>query len=113
MDLSGGQRQLVAFAKLALTNPHLLLLDEPSKGLDAQTKCVLRRELRRMADQGCTIILATHDLPFAALVADRVSLLFDGQMVCSLPPQEFFRENLIYQAQANRFTDLVIAETSK
>ncbi|WP_314010306.1 ABC transporter ATP-binding protein [Cryptobacterium curtum] len=113
LDLSGGQRQLVAFAKLALTNPHLLLLDEPSKGLDAQTKCVLRRELRRMADQGCTIILATHDLPFAALVADRVSLLFDGQMVCSLPPQEFFRENLIYQAQANRFTDLVIAETSK
>lgn len=78
-DLSGGQQQLLALEKLLLTRPQLLLLDEPTKGLDDEARLGLARRVRGLADQGCTVLVATHDIAFAQAVAHTVSLLFDGQ----------------------------------
>ena len=104
-DLSGGQQQLLAFAKLALTKPSLLLLDEPAKGLDPQSKLVLARSIRCLQSQGATVLLATHDLAFAACVAQSVSMLFDGQVTCTEPATDFFCHNLFYRPAADAFTD--------
>lgn len=96
-DLSGGQRQLLALGKVLLVGPQLLLLDEPTKGLD-RTAC---KEVARLVDEarrgGATIVMATHDLEFASAVADRMSLLFDGEVACTEPVDEFFRNNLFYR----------------
>ena len=103
-DLSGGQQQLLAFAKVLLTRPKLLLLDEATKGLDAATKLTVVNLCRRLVTEGCTIVLATHDLPFAACVADAITMLFDGEDACTETPSEFFRNNLFYRAAENDFT---------
>lgn len=104
-DLSGGQQQLLAFAKVLLTRPRLLLLDEATKGLDPKTKLTVAKLCRSLVAEGTTIVLATHDLPFAACVADEVSMLFDGECACTEAPTQFFRENLFYRATANAFTE--------
>lgn len=104
-DLSGGQQQLLAFAKVLLTRPRLLLLDEATKGLDPQTKLTVASLCRNLVARGTTIVLATHDLPFAACVADEISMLFDGECACTEAPMQFFRENLFYRATANTFTE--------
>lgn len=96
-DLSGGQRQLLALGKVLLVGPQLLLLDEPTKGLDRTA----RKEVARLVDEarrgGATTVMATHDLEFASAVADRMSLLFDGEVACTEPVDEFFRNNLFYR----------------
>ena len=96
-DLSGGQRQLLALGKVLLVGPQLLLLDEPTKGLDRTA----RKEVARLVDEarrgGATIVMATHDFEFASAVADRMSLLFDGEVACTEPVDEFFRNNLFYR----------------
>ncbi len=96
-DLSGGQRQLLALGKVLLVGPQLLLLDEPTKGLDRTA----RKEVARLVDEarrgGAAIVMATHDLEFASAVADRMSLLFDGEVACTEPVDEFFRNNLFYR----------------
>lgn len=96
-DLSGGQCQLLALGKVLLVGPQLLLLDEPTKGLDRTA----RKEVACLVDEarrgGATIVMATHDLEFASAVADRMSLLFDGEVACTEPVDEFFRNNLFYR----------------
>lgn len=96
-DLSGGQQQKLAFAKLLLTGASLLLLDEPTKGLDAQACADAVRIVRGLADEGRTVVLVTHDLDFAYACADEVSMLFDGEVACTQPTSEFFAENLVYR----------------
>lgn len=96
-DLSGGQQQLLALAKLELTDPDLLLLDEPTKGLDPAARLQLAQCLAALRAQGCTVLLATHDLSFAACTADEVTLLFDGQAACTQPAGEFFGSTLFYK----------------
>ncbi len=96
-DLSGGQQQLLAFAKLSLLRPRLFLLDEPSKGLDPRAAAQLARLVRRAADDGAAVVMATHDLDFAYVVADEVTMLFDGQDACTEPVDGFFSENLVYR----------------
>lgn len=96
-DLSGGQQQMLALKKLLLCRPHLLLLDEPTKGLDDAARSWVAREVIRARDAGATVLLATHDLSFAQAVADRVSLLFDGQITCTQPAAEFFRDSWIWR----------------
>ena len=103
-DLSGGQQQLLAFAKVLLTRPKLLLCDEATKGLDADTKVAVGRLLRKLAAEGTTIVLATHDLSFAACAADAVTMLFDGEDACTEEPAAFFGGNLFYRATENAFT---------
>lgn len=108
-DLSGGQQQLLAFAKLALTQPGLLLLDEPAKGLDCAAKQTLAMQLEHLNSQGCTVVMATHDLAFAACVARRISMVFDGQVTSTERCADFFQQNLFYRPMADSFTDAWIA----
>lgn len=99
-DLSGGQQQKLAIAKLLLANPQLLFLDEPTKGLDPQSCAALSQTIESLADEGHTIVLVTHDLDFAFATADTVSMLFDGEIVCTEPVEGFFKHNLIYRTNA-------------
>lgn len=96
-DLSGGQQQNLALAKMLLCKPVLLLLDEPTKGLDASSCAQVVRKLRQLADQGMTVILSTHDLDVAAACADEATLVFDGQAICTQTVPEFFEDNLIWR----------------
>lgn len=97
-DLSGGQRQLLALAKLLLIGPELLLLDEPTKGLDLTSRRIIARALCEHAQAGGTVIMATHDLDFAEQVADDVAMMFDGEIACMEPPADFFADNVFYRA---------------
>ena len=97
-DLSGGQRQLLALAKLLLIGPELLLLDEPTKGLDLASRCIIARALREHARAGGTVVIATHDLDFAEQVSDDVAMMFDGEIACMEPPADFFADNVFYRA---------------
>ena len=97
-DLSGGQRQLLALAKLLLIGPELLLLDEPTKGLDLASRRIIARALRDHAKSGGTVIMATHDLDFAEQVADDIAMMFDGEIACMEPPTDFFADNVFYRA---------------
>lgn len=97
-DLSGGQRQLLALAKLLLIGPELLLLDEPTKGLDLASRRIIAHALRDHAKAGGTVIMATHDLDFAEQVADDVAMMFDGEIACMEPPADFFADNVFYRA---------------
>jgi len=96
-DLSGGQQQLLALAKLLLTRPRLLLLDEPSKGLDLAARRTLAALLREEADRGVCIVAATHDLDFVSQATDDVSMVFDGEIACTSPCDEFFTGNVYYR----------------
>ena len=96
-DVSGGQLQQLALAKLLLAGPDLLLLDEPTKGLDAASRRLLARTVRELAADGCTVLLATHDLAFVQAAADAASMLFDGQDAQTAPPAQLFGGNLFYK----------------
>lgn len=96
-DLSGGQRQMLALGKLLLVHPRLLLLDEPTKGLDRAAREHVAGMIEAARRDGVTAIVSTHDLAFVRRVADRVSLMFDGELACTEPVGEFFRNNLFYR----------------
>ena len=96
-DLSGGQRQKLALAKLLLTDPQLMFLDEPTKGLDPASCAEEARLIRALADEGRTVVMVTHDLDFALAVADVVSMVFDGQLACTEPVESFFANNIVYR----------------
>ena len=112
-DLSGGEQQLLAMAKLLITKPKLLLLDEPTKGLDARTKLAVANLILQFAESGGTAILSTHDLAFALCVAHSVTLIFDGQATCTEPANEFFANNMFYRPTANEFTELFAKEKGR
>ena len=97
-DLSGGQQQLLALAKLLLTRPRLLLLDEPTKGLDNAARALVARHVRQTAARGATVLLSTHDAAFARAAADTCSLLFDGQVALTQPAARFFAESWVWHA---------------
>lgn len=101
-DLSGGEMQKAALAKLLLLNPQILLLDEPSKGLDAAAKQELKNILAEEKKNGKTVIIVTHDLEFAASVSDRCTMLQAGRDICTEQTTSFFKENLFYTTSSNR-----------
>ena len=103
-DLSGGEQQLVALAKVLATKPRLLLLDEPTKGLDAGKKLEIIAILKRLKASGVTIVTVTHDVEFAAMCADRCALFFRGNIVSEGVPDEFFSENSFYTTAASRMS---------
>lgn len=111
-DLSGGQQQKLALAKVLLTKPRLLLLDEPTKGLDPVSKREVARMLVACAREGVTIVLVTHDLAFVSRVASRVSMLFDGEAACTETTTAFFQQNLFYRPVPDAFLSLWDAEES-
>lgn len=88
-DLSGGQQQLLALEKVLLAKPALLLLDEPTKGLDASMRARAADEVRSAVAEGTTLVLATHDLAFARAVTNHVALLFDGRVAAEGPTGEY------------------------
>lgn len=100
-DLSSGQRQLVALAKVLLTNPQLLLLDEPTKGIDNLSKEYLANLIRSLSKH-MTIVVASHDLEFVAKISDRVAMIFNGQMDSVENTREFFSHNLFYTTTINK-----------
>ena len=103
-DLSGGQQQLVALAKVLAAHPRLLLLDEPTKGLDAAAKESFIELLKRLKSDGLTVVIVTHDVEFAALCADRCAMFFGGRIVSEGAPREFFSENSFYTTAVSRMT---------
>lgn len=103
-DLSGGEQQKAALAKILLLKPKILLLDEPTKGIDAFSKEVLTKIIKELQNEGLTIILVTHDIEFAANVSDRVGLFFDKEMISLDTPVRFFSENNFYTTAASRMS---------
>ena len=103
-DISGGERQLVALAKVLAGKPKLLLLDEPTKGLDASAKARVMDILKDLKASGVTIVAVTHDVEFAASLADRTALFFRGSIICAETPRRFFAENNFYTTAASRMT---------
>ena len=109
-DLSGGEMQKAAIAKLLLLKPNMLLLDEPTKGIDAFAKKELADILKKIAMDGAAVILVTHDLEFAASYADRCSLLFGGEIVCTDEGKAFFLGNNFYTTALNRITRGIVPD---
>ncbi len=103
-DLSGGEQQRSALAKVLLTNPKLLLLDEPTKGIDSFFKEKLAAILNKLKSQGITIVMVSHDVEFCAKYADMVSMFFDGQILTTDTPRRFFGNNSFYTTAANRMS---------
>ena len=103
-DLSGGEQQRLALAKVLLTDPQLLLLDEPTKGLDNFFKQKLLGILQQLRAKGVTIVMVSHDVEFCASAADLVSLFFDGQILTTNTPRRFFGANNFYTTAANRMS---------
>lgn len=103
-DLSGGEQQLVALAKVLATKPRILLLDEPTKGIDANSKLKLIEVFRKLKEQGMTIIIVTHDVEFASLCGDRCGLFFRGSIVSEGTASDFFSGNNFYTTAINRMT---------
>ena len=107
-DLSGGEQQRAALAKVLLTEPEILLLDEPTKGMDARFKEEFADILGELKAKGVTILMVTHDIEFAAEYSDRCGLMFDGSLTSVDTPGEFFKGKSFYTTSANRMARTVI-----
>ncbi len=103
-DLSGGEQQLLALAKVLASKPRLLLLDEPTKGIDAHAMTGIIGVLRKLKENGMTIVIVTHDVEFAARIADRCAMFFRGEVTSVDTPKKFFSENSFYTTAINRMT---------
>lgn len=103
-DLSGGEQQLAALAKVLAKKPRLLLMDEPTKGLDAEKKRLIADVLKRLKADGVSVVAVTHDVEFAALCADRTAMFFKGNIVSCAVPSEFFSQNAFYTTAASRMS---------
>jgi energy-coupling factor transport system ATP-binding protein len=101
-DLSVGERQRVALAAVLAAKPRALLLDEPTRGLDYLQKEALARILRGLRDDGCTVVLSTHDVELAAYLAGRVVLLGDGEVVADGPAREVMSGSLVFSSQVSK-----------
>ncbi|RPI58790.1 MAG: ATP-binding cassette domain-containing protein [Chloroflexi bacterium] len=101
-DLSVGERQRVALASILVAEPQILLLDEPTRGLDYRQKAALAGFLKAEKARGRTIIMATHDVELVAGCADRVVLLGDGQVVVDGPARQVMGESLVFASQINK-----------
>lgn len=101
-DLSGGEQQRAALAKILLTSPDIILMDEPTKGLDGEWKQILSVIIKRLLAEKKTVILVSHDIEFCARTADRCLMLFDGIAVSEGNAMDFFAHNCFYTTTANR-----------
>ncbi|NOZ51025.1 MAG: ABC transporter ATP-binding protein [Chloroflexi bacterium] len=101
-DLSGGERQRLALAAVLITDPMVILLDEPTRGLDYLQKRTLATLLQEFKAQGKTILMATHDVELVAATADRVLLMAEGQIVVDGPARRVMSESLVFASQVNK-----------
>lgn len=103
-DLSGGEGQKAALAKVLLRKPQILLLDEPTKGIDAFAKQSLSNILKALGQRGMTVVIVTHDIEFSAMYSERCALFFDGNIVASDSPRAFYSGNRFYTTAAHRMS---------
>jgi energy-coupling factor transporter ATP-binding protein EcfA2 len=101
-DLSVGERQRTALAAVLVAEPAIILLDEPTRGLDYRQKAALTAFLQREKARGRTVLLATHDVELVAACADRVILLGDGQVVVDGSTREVMTDSLVFASQVNK-----------
>ena len=106
-DLSGGEQQRAALAKVLILSPDILLLDEPTKGLDAEFKGVFAEILAKLLRKGVAVFMVSHDIEFCASYAHRCALFFDGSIVTESTPRSFFSGNNFYTTSANRIARVV------
>ena len=109
-DISGGEQQRTALAKILLTAPDILLLDEPTKGFDAEFKVAFAEIIKKLTTQGVTILMVSHDVTFCAEYAHRCGMFFDGNIVAEGTPREFFSGNNFYTTPANRMARHLIPD---
>ena len=110
-DLSGGELQRAGMAKVMLLNPKIILLDEPTKGLDAYCKEEIGKMLMKLRDMGVTIVVVSHDMEFSARYSDRCAMFFDGSIVSEGTPREFFLGNNFYTTVSNRIARNIFEDT--
>ena len=103
-DLSGGQQQMAALIKVLLADPQILLLDEPTKGMDREHIRKFGEILKTLTMQGITILTVSHDLEFCAEYADKMGMMFDGKVEGVDSPEVFFRENYFYTTTCAKIT---------
>ncbi len=109
-DLSGGEMQKTALAKLLLLKPKILLLDEPTKGLDAAFKEIFAKIISRLTANGTAVVMVSHDLEFCAKYAHRCALMFNGEVVANDTPRAFFNNNSFYVTAASRMSRGIIQD---
>ena len=109
-DLSGGEQQRAALAKVLLLDPQILLMDEPTKGLDAEFKQVFAEIVQVLLRRGVTVLMVSHDIEFCARYAHRCALFFDGNIVTDASPRTFFSGNSFYTTSANRIARSIPVE---
>lgn len=110
-DLSGGEQQRAALAKVLLLEPEILLLDEPTKGLDGFYKSKLAGIFKILQEKGITILMVSHDIEFCASYADTCAMFFDGAVVTACDSREFFTGNSFYTTAANRMARHIFPDT--
>lgn len=103
-DVSGGELQRCALAAVLLKKPRLLLLDEPTKGMDAVFKKSFASKIRELCQSGVTVVMVSHDTEFCAAYCDECALLFDGEIVLCKEAKSFFEGNFYYTTTASRLT---------
>ena len=101
-DLSGGEQQRLALGKILLLEPKIVLLDEPTKGLDPFFKITLAGIFEKLKAQGVTLFMVSHDVEFCAEYGDRCAMFFDGDVVSCGEAKPFFAGNNFYTTTANR-----------
>lgn len=110
-DCSGGEKQKIAIVKALLTKPDILFLDEPTKGLDPVSKLHLAYKLKKLQKNGLTIVMATHDIDFAAEYSKRCMILFDGRIQIDSTPKAVFSSNNFYTTFVNRMVKNFLPES--
>ena len=103
-DISGGEAQKCAIAKILAATPDVLLLDEPTKAIDPESKRTLAFIIDMLKKEGVCVFAVTHDTEFAAEHADRCALFFDGEILAPASPQKFFSANNFYTTAASRIS---------
>ena len=109
-DLSGGEQQRAALAKVLLLDPEILLMDEPTKGLDAEFKQIFAEIMQVLLRKGVTILMVSHDIEFCARHTHRCAMFFDGNIVTEATPRAFFSGNSFYTTSANRMARTIVPE---
>lgn len=107
-DLSGGEQQRAALAKVLLLDPEILLMDEPTKGLDAAFKQTFAGIIKTLLRRGVTVFMVSHDVEFCAEHTHRCALFFDGSIVTEGTPRAFFSGNSFYTTAANRMARSIL-----
>ena len=109
-DLSGGEQEKAALAKVLLTSPDIILLDEPTKGLDAHFKEEFGELLRKLLARGIAILMVSHDIEFAVRYATRCGMFFGGEIVSEGSPREFFKGKSFYTTEAGRMSRGIVED---